>query len=432
MSENVASENVASENVASGKVEHRVSPNICKLKRMSSFQTSASQHWSSRDYEFRNNYDPVVVVPDAVLGNTRSIRRLAAVITFVLFAAACSSGTSTTDEDPTETANTQTTTVDTGAGDPNSDTPSDDDATVELFEALNRSVESTAWRAMLWSAETFEIPHYGISESVKIGEVPPDIVAEVTPDAQHYVLDFSDTTEYDGTGGRPTFQIWGDDERVTVDTTRLPYYDDFDPDDLLAPGVFFVERAEINAGGFMDALYGAGASLALNDIAETLATSRVVAERTAEQPLAFTATIPTSELGGLFGLGTGTELERSTITYGICTDPEPWDDTERAEAFADIYDTLETVITFEFHGDGLLSALTVFSDLSTLSRVFGHLDENCRPEYLRDMFADATFTRTIRIAYEHDEGLMPAPAPETEENRTTDDWFDDLSALRSS
>ena len=271
-----------------------------------------------------------------------------------------------------------------------------------------------------------------------IDEQSPVLACEANFEREHCTIDVLKLTE-----SLFGFSFWPDDlddlgiemwfhqERIVVDTSALQPLVDADPDlDMgpLAPGVFFIDLADPEAGSseLMEAVSGSSTP-DLREMAESLPAALTVIEQTSTDPPTFVGTTTSARLDG--ALGGDIEADALCDAAELGT-PSLTDSDELAELIVQFYETNTAEVVIELDERGLLSVLWTKEDNSGIFRILAEyrildteLSEQERQEAQEaiELFESAEFIVATRVAYESDADLeVPLPPPTAEDR--TEEW----------
>lgn len=304
-----------------------------------------------------------------------------------------------------------------------------------LSAALAESAEASSYRESLSLAVKFKIAGVELSSGLDKGS--PAFVCDVSPEREHCRVDLSTLLEslfgfslddWDDL----EIEMWFDQERIVIDTRALQPLADAEPDaDLgsMAPGVFFVDLAALEADGneLMHAVAGSSTP-DLSEMAVNLPAALTAIEQTSDDPPVFVGTTTSARL--MEALGRDVEaVARCAAATLAATFPADLD--ELTDLFIQVFETNTAEVVIELDGRGLLSILWTEEDISGIfgplveSESFSiELSEQERREAL-EIFGSAELVLANRIAYEPDADIdVPLP-PSTAEDRTQE-WHEHL------
>ena len=307
-----------------------------------------------------------------------------------------------------------------------------------LGAALAQTSEVTTYRISSWTAQTIELPYLGVSSVSEIEDQEPTIVAEISPDRQHHVIDLSGLLGVLGGGAfNIKLEVWSDDERVVIDSRDYQLLMDLisdTPPGPLVPGVSFVDLRELGAESseVLNALADSPAP-ALGELAGKLNSALAEAEQTSSDPPTYVGTTTFSELAEAQG------QDLAAIARGAAAglaSTLPVDIDILSEFFVEYYDSTEVEVVIELDEGGLLHVLSTRADMSNLYGELlefeawsAELLESERREALEwaDGAVQILETRTV---YEADSDLEVPLPPDTADDRT-DLWREFLSGAGS-
>ena len=273
-----------------------------------------------------------------------------------------------------------------------------------------------------------------------IDEQSPVFVCVANSEREHCTFDMSKLIE-----SLFGFSIWPDDlddlgiemwlyqERMVVDTSAIQPLVDYGPDlDMgpLAPGVFFIDLAALEAGSSdpMEAVSGSSTP-DLREMAESLPAALITIEQTSTDPPTFVGTTTSARLDEALGGDVEADARCEAAELGT---PSLTDSDELAELIAQFYETNTAEVVIELDERGLLSVLWTKQDYSGLLRIIAQyhsldteLSEQERQEAQEaiEAFESAEFIVADRVAYESDADLeVPLPPPTAEDR--TEEWLE--------
>lgn len=307
----------------------------------------------------------------------------------------------------------------------------------ELGAALAETAEVSTYRVSLTTAQTIRFPFDGIDgidTTAEIDEQAPTMVAEVSPERQHFVLDLGALLgPMMGEELDLKLEMWFDDERLVIDTRDYQQMVDESPDAQLGPfepGISYVDLTDFEAES-SEVLAALGGSSApdLRALAEKLPAALISVEQTSPNPPTFVGAITFSDLTETQGQDIRV-LARSAAA-GLARN-SPMSVDALTKFYADFYDSTEVEVTIELDERGLLRVLSTRADFSGLySAMFNaaglipELTDSERREALNEV-EDAVHILESRAVYEVDEDLEVPLPPETTDDRT-DLWREFLS-----
>lgn len=308
-----------------------------------------------------------------------------------------------------------------------------------LGASLARTAEVTTYRMSSWTAQTIELPFLGVSSIAEIEDQEPTIVAEISPDRQHHVIDLSGFLGVLGGGAFDIkLEVWSDEERVVIDSRDYQVLMDLASDiqpGPLAPGVFFVDLRELGADSseVLNALADPPA-LALGELAENLHSALAEAEQISSDPPTYAGTTTFSELPEAQGQDIAATARGAAAGLASML---PVDIDMLSEFYVEYYNSAEVEVVIELDEGGLLHVLSTRADMSNLYDELlefepwsAELQESERREAL-EWVDDAVQILETRTVFEADPDLdVPLP-PDTTDDRT-DLWKDFLSGAGSS
>ena len=305
-----------------------------------------------------------------------------------------------------------------------------------LSAALADTAEASSHRVSVSVGTQWKVLGEEITRG--IDEQSPALVCEANSEREHCTFNISKLLEsmfgfsfwpddLDDLG----FEMWFDQERIVVDTSAFQPLVDDDPDlDMgpLAPGVFFIDLAALEAGSseLMEAVSGSSTP-DLKEMAKSLPAALTVIEQTSTDPPTFVGTTTSARLDE--ALGGDVEADALCDAAELGT-PSLTDSDELVELLVEFYETNTVEVVIELDERGLLSVLWTKVDNSGLFRIlaeYGSLDaelseqERQEAQEAIELFESAEFIVATRVAYESDADLEVALPPPTSEDRT-EEW----------
>lgn len=277
----------------------------------------------------------------------------------------------------------------------------------------------------------------GVELSSGLDEGSPAFVCQVTSEREHCRFELSTLLESlfgfsleDWDNLR--FETWFEQERIVIDTRALQPLVDVDPAvdmEFMAPGVFFVDLAALEAGGSELMVAVAGSSTPdLREMAVSLPAALTTIEQTSDDPPTFVGTTTSARLIEALGGDVEADARCEAATLGMTF---PADLDVLTELIIQDYETNTAEVVIELDRQGLLSVLWTKEDYSGVfgalveSESFGdELSEQERREAL-EVFGSAELILATRVAYEPDVDIIVPPPPPTAEDRT-EEWHEFL------
>lgn len=295
--------------------------------------------------------------------------------------------------------------------------------------AVAETAEATSYRLTQSTAQTISSTALGIDQEDVIDPDRPNITAEITPEASHFLMHVGGLLGSFAEGlGEVELEMWVDSERVVIDTTDYAQVAEANPGAALGPlepGVAFVDLVVLNADApeLVRALTGS-ASPDLAVMSERLPDALTDLQRDATNPNLYRGSASYADF--LAALGNDVEIIARSTAAGLALNLSI-DVEALAEVYLDFYRSTSTAVTVEVDDDGLLSVLTTSADLSgiyeSIFRPESGLDLGLPPEQIdqaRAAFADTVLILETRVAFEPDPDLVVEAGPATDDDRTAE------------
>ena len=272
----------------------------------------------------------------------------------------------------------------------------------------------------------------GVSDVSEIDVDRPTAMGEVTPAGQHLLVDLTPVFEPlfrdFGDFGELGFEMWSDDDRITIDTTGFQSIVDLNPDAELGPfepGISFIDLdgLAMSDPDLVAALFGTAVP-DLETIARSLPDALDSVERISTDPETFRGTGIHADV--LDAMGTDAEQTARGAAAGLGISGEV-DPEAAARFYIDLYESTPSEVIVEVDPSGRARSVAVTTDLSGFFTAFVD-DEAFLPGIsederaaLRRQVAGDTWTLETLTTFEPVAGLELPPVPSTDDDRT-EEW----------
>ena len=313
-----------------------------------------------------------------------------------------------------------------------------DDANVITTSAVGAvlagAVEAPVYRVSTSGTQTLKLHPMGIGSQDEMDILVPTVVATISPERQHMVMNVALTSAPQNAGvDAVEFEMWSDGERLVMDTRDYQrLLDDRPGIELgpLEPGLFFIDTASVGSSDteLLSALVGPSAQ-SLEDLTENLPEALNTIDQTSENPVTYVGSTTAAGLidaqGGDVAVAVRSTIAAISLVRTVSVD-------ELTELLVEAYGAAPAEVVIELDDQGRLSVLSTRQDLSgTLTALLeaeSYLAEMTDQERQDEVEAleGAELIVETRSVYEADTELEVQLPPATTEDRT-DEWREFLT-----